>query len=56
MKTPGPSRVGIQALCTFCIVLAAGWALAQSATPAPGDAPPLYMLTYDHGGLILWGR
>lgn len=53
MKTPGVSRVGIQAL--FCIVLAAGWALGQSATPAPGGAPPLYMLTYDHGGLILWG-
>ncbi|UCD50268.1 MAG: hypothetical protein JSW27_22410 [Phycisphaerales bacterium] len=27
-------------------------------SPVPGDAKPgpLYMLTYDHGGLVLWGR
>ena len=34
--------------------------LAGGPTPAPaaepGAAPPLYLLTYDHGGLILWGR
>ena len=23
---------------------------------AEDEAPPLYMLTYDHGGLVLWGR
>ena len=29
------------------------WPTAQSATTP--DAP-LYLLTYDHGGLVLWGR
>jgi len=28
---------------------------AAGAPPVPGAAPPVYLLTYDHGGLILWG-
>jgi len=34
-------------------------AFACSSSPAAGadsGASPLYMLTYDHGGLVLWGR
>jgi len=41
-------------LCLSSIRLSA----AEPALPAagsPGGAEPLYLLTYDHGGLVLWG-
>jgi alpha-mannosidase len=28
---------------------------AQSASGSPAPAEPLYLLSYDHGGLVLWG-
>lgn len=30
--------------------------LPQSASNAPSATEPLYLLTYDHGGLVLWGQ
>ena len=38
------------------IVLTLVFALSSPATNASPEATPLYMLTYDHGGLVLWGR
>lgn len=31
-------------------------AVKEAAFPTTDGEPPLYMLTYDHGGLVLWGR
>jgi len=43
------------------LTLAFAWASVQADTPPQSTddlstASPLYMLTYDHGGLVLWGR
>jgi len=42
-------------VCAFAVLMlafAGDWARAGVDTPAE----PLYLLTYDHGGLVLWGR
>ncbi len=44
-------------VCSFVALslLLGGSASLANVNPEPADAP-LYLLTYDHGGLVLWGR
>lgn len=46
--------MNIKLVVTICLILqiTSGWAQKQT-TPVVNDTT--YMLTYDHGGLILWG-
>src|SRR5512146_2826867 len=42
-------------LCAFTVLLLApAGNLAYAGVDTPAE--PLYLLTYDHGGLVLWGR
>ena len=43
-------------LLIVLVVLLAGGVLAYGANPQTTPDAPLYLLTYDHGGLVLWGR
>ena len=46
----------LSALASLCIGAdAPAWKLTES-TSISSATSPLYMLTYDHGGLVLWGR
>src|SRR5512138_1252587 len=51
-------RVVSVALITVLLMAAKPGTSAEATnTPAvAGDAEPLYLLTYDHGGLVLWGK
>ena len=43
-------------LLVTLVVLIAGGALAFGANPQATPDAPLYLLTYDHGGMVLWGQ
>ncbi len=43
-------------LCILIALILASACSTSLATDTGSGAPPLYMLTYDHGGLVLWGR
>ncbi len=44
-------------VCVFAVlILACAGGFAHAGADAPAGAEPLYLLTYDHGGLVLWGR
>jgi len=50
----------LQALILIALVGAGSVARVKPAAAAPSTTnettPPLYLLTYDHGGMVLWGR
>jgi hypothetical protein len=53
--------MGHRLLIVATLILALAWNSLQADTsPKPANdspaASPLYMLTYDHGGMVLWGR
>jgi alpha-mannosidase len=51
-------RALLPSLClatALLLVFARATEIPPPSPASPGSAAPLYMLTYDHGGLILWG-
>jgi len=59
MKNRANKRLGLMVTVAWTLLFGSlGPSPAQSApTAAPSETtPPLYLLTYDHGGMVLWGR
>lgn len=48
--------VALGVVASLCLAASGSSASDRDATAAlPGNPNPLYLLTYDHGGLVLWG-